>query len=80
MSGDRFFVQLKAHGRVDDSGRTVIGVERSTKRIIAPHDAPLSLVVAILDEWRASWTYSTPEAAERDFARLRTFAENLVAD
>lgn len=76
----RFFVQLKAHGLVNQDGKTVMGIERSTARVIAPPDAPLALVVAILEEWQPGWKYSSKEAGEKDIARLRAFVDNMVVE
>jgi hypothetical protein len=76
----RFFVQLKAHGLADKAGKTVMGIERSTARVFAPADAPLALVVAILEEWQSAWQYSSPEAGAKDIARLRAFVDNMIVE
>jgi hypothetical protein len=76
----RFFVQLKGHGLADANGKTALGIGMSGARTIATPDAPLALVVAILEEWHHAWKYSSIEAAKKDVARLQDFVNNLTVE
>ena len=73
----RFFVQLKSHGVTDADGKTIMGIGVSSKKVVAEPDAPLALVVAVLETWQSGWHYSSTKAAERDVARLRNFCDQL---
>jgi hypothetical protein len=74
----RFFIAVKSYGVADAKGKTLIGIEVTGKRAIAPPDAPMSLMVALLEDVIGHHHYTSKEAAEKDFERLKTFAANLV--
>lgn len=80
MTQPRFYIALKSFGVVNDKGRCIFGIEYSGKRILAEEDAPLALVVAMLEEMCEYHRYSSPEAAEKDFQRLRDFANELQVE
>lgn len=73
----RFFVQLKGYGCCRKNGGVSMAVERSAAKLIAPEDAPIALVVAMLEEMQVFWKYSTVEAGQNDIQRLRDFVENM---
>lgn len=73
----KFFVQLKGYGVVDGKDKTVMALEQSSKRTIAPDDAPLALVVAILENWQNAWKYSSVEAAKKDLERLKRYVDSI---
>lgn len=73
----KFFVQLRGYGVVDGNNKTIMGIEQSSKRIIAPENAPLALVVTILQVWEAAWKYSDVEAAKADLKRLKDYVDGI---
>lgn len=69
---NRFFVQVKGYGHCDDKGRTVMGIELSTGKLIATPDKPLmSLIAPLLGEFMKCIDYSSPEAAAKDVAAFK---------
>lgn len=80
MSVPRLFISVKEYGLADEKGKTLMGIGLSSKRIIARPDAPLATMVALLEMMVPSLRYSSPEAAEKDYARLRTFAADLQTE
>ena len=77
---NRFFLQLKAYGNCDDSGRTIMGIEFSTKKMIAPPDKPLKLISHILDGMINGISYSNKDAALIDIEEFQRWALNLQVD
>jgi len=85
MSGNpisplRFFVKLSAYGTVDSDGKTAYEVGQDNKRIISQPDAPLALVIAILEQWQPAWRYSSIEAAKQDLQRLRDYVDGILIE
>jgi hypothetical protein len=76
----KFFVQLKGYGVVDGKDKTIMAIGQSGKRTIAPDDAPLALVVAILENWQNAWKYSSVEAAKADLDRLKRYVDSIEID
>jgi len=76
----RFFVKLFAYGTVDSAGKVVFEVGQSSKRIIAEPNAPLAVVVAILEAWQPAWRYSSTEAAKQDLQRLRDYVDGILIE
>lgn len=75
---NRFFLQLKAYGMCDENGRTLLGIGMSQKKIIAEPDAPMALMVALIQSTLRAMDYSSPEAAAKDVERLQKFANSLL--
>lgn len=80
MSVPRLFIKVTEYGLADDKGKTLMGIGLSGKRIIARPDAPLATMVALLELIVHSLRYSSPEAAEKDYTRLREFAASLEVE
>lgn len=76
----RFFVKFTEHGLCDEKGNVLYGVGRGSSKLVAPPDAPLSLMVAILEEVAPAHRYSSAEAAEKDFQRLKDYANGLFVE
>jgi len=47
---NRFFLALRSYGHCNEKGKVVMGIECSTKKVMAPPDKPLKLFTAILEE------------------------------
>lgn len=75
---NQFFVQLKGYGMCDENGRTVMAIGTSTKKVIAEPDAPLSLIVSLIESMKDLMDYSSPEAAAADIKRLQNYVNNLT--
>lgn len=75
-----FFIQLKAYGNCDENGRTVMGIEFSTKKIIAPPDAPLKLIRSMLESMMNGMTYSDKDAAIIDIEEFKQWANTLQVE
>lgn len=74
---NRFFVCLKSYGHCDEKGRTVMGVECSTKKIIAEPDRPMCLLAAVFDSLLQAFSYSSKEEAEADLAKFKKYVDSL---
>ena len=72
-----FFVKLKGYGLADKNGKMLMEIGQSTKRIMAHDDAPLALVVAILNNWEKAWRYSSVEAGKADLERLKQYVNSI---
>lgn len=75
-----FYVSLKGFGCVDSNNRLVMGREFSTKRIVAPDNKPLELVIEMLAMMQPYWKYWTLEDLKTDLARLKSYVESLEPD
>jgi ribosomal protein L37AE/L43A len=73
---NRMYLRLAAVGQCDAQGKTVLELGFRGK-IIAPPDAPLTLLQNVVNEMLSLIDYSSKEAAEADIAALKEFVNGL---
>ena len=76
----RFYIKFTEHGLCDDKGKVLLGIGRGSSKLVAPPDAPMSLMVALLEEVSSAHRYSSAEAAEKDCQRLKDYANGLFVE
>lgn len=74
---NRFFMQIKSYGCCDAKGRTVMGIETSQKKMIAPPDMPLTWFSVLLEQVMPGMSWSSKEAMEKDLATLQDYVKGL---
>jgi hypothetical protein len=74
---NRFFIALKSVGVADSRKREIAAIGFTGAKVHSEPDSPLALIVAVLEECKPFWGYSSAEAAEKDVKRLRDFCESL---
>lgn len=67
---NRFFVHLKAYGHCDANGRAVMAL-KGFNRALAPPDAPLALMLVLLEQMIPTMDYSSDEAMRLDLERFQ---------
>ena len=74
---NRFFIQMKGYGCCDAKGRTVLGIETTQKKMIAPPDRPLTFFSVLLEQIMPGMSWSTKEAMEADLKTLKDYVNGL---
>lgn len=74
---NRFFVQMSGYGCCDAKGKTVMGIDTSRKKMIAPPDRPLTFFAVLLEQIMPGMDWSSKEAMESDLAALKDYVNSL---
>ena len=74
---NKFFIALRSYGHCDEKGKTVLGVECSSKKLIAPPDKPLYLFSQLLAQLMPSMQYSSGEAMKEDLEKFQKWVADL---